>query len=75
MIGLLLDFLPHAIGLLALVGGFFGLRMKWKRDGARDERVKQKDADNERASEIRNRVDRAGLPDELRKYDDAGWRD
>lgn len=75
MMSLLLEFLPHALGLLALVGGFFGLRMKWKRDGARNERAKQKEADDARASEIRHRVDRARTPDELRKHDDAGWRD
>jgi len=43
---------------------------KGRSDANRDARLE----DYENAEDIRRRVDR-DLPDKLREYDDAGWRD
>ena len=45
-----------------------------KRKGRKEERRKAKEADNENAAEIRDRVER-DLPDRVRDFDDAGFRD
>ena len=58
--------------LLAIVT--FGASQR--RKGAQKERQKAKEADHERAEEIRDSVSRArNDPDSLRKYEDAGYRD
>ena len=46
-----------------------------KREGRKQAESKAKEADNDRANEIRNDVERGLAFDELHKHDDAGWRD
>ena len=45
-----------------------------KREGRKEAEQKAKEADYENAADIRDRA-RAVTPEQLRKYDDAGFRD
>ena len=46
-----------------------------KREGFKQAESKLKEADNDRANEIRNRVERGLDGDKLHEHDNAGWRD
>ena len=62
------------IGAGVAVLGFLGIIMAARRDAARDAITQAELDDHENAAHIRDRTER-NLADELRKHDDAGWRD
>ena len=62
------------IGAGVAVLGFLGIIMAARRDAARDALAQAELDDHENAADIRANVER-NLADELRKHDDAGWRD
>ncbi|MEL7090266.1 MAG: hypothetical protein AAFN94_00890 [Pseudomonadota bacterium] len=59
-----------------IAGGAVGLAMVLisRRSGAKRFEAKAKEADHERAAEIRDRVER-DLPERVHEYDDRGYRD
>jgi len=59
------------LAVVAIVGVF----LYGDRKGRSNVKSKLKEADNERADKIRERVLSASDPDRLHEYDDAGWRD
>ena len=59
--------------LLAVLGVLTFGQVK-KREGRKEAEADAKDFDYEMADDIRDNV-RNNLDDELRKHDDAGWRD
>jgi hypothetical protein len=75
---LLAELLPWAIGIFATLGAIFGISWSKERTGRKQGRqetyIEAKARDHEKASEIRDRVER-DLPDRVREYDDAGYRD
>jgi hypothetical protein len=75
MLGALLpDLWPWLLGALTVVGGLFGFGRVQKAKGKAEVIHKAKERDHEKASDIRDRVER-DLPDRVRRYDDAGYRD
>ena len=62
------------IGAGVAVLGFLGIIMAARRDAAKDALTQAELDDHENAAHIRDRTER-NLADELRKHDDAGWRD
>ena len=62
------------LGAGAAVLAFLGIIMAARRDAAKDAITQVELDDHENAADIRARTDR-NLADELRKHDDAGWRD
>lgn len=52
--------------------GVYGARQRFK--GREAERNSAEERDHDKADDIRDRVER-DLPDRLRRYDDAGYRD
>lgn len=67
------DFAVILGGLVALVLGVLGYGEVSKRRGRKEAEDDAKQADTERALDIRRRADRAD--ERLRQYDDAGFRD
>lgn len=68
------DLWPVLLTLLAAGAGVLGWGARQKSKGRSEERQNAMEADNAKADHIRNSVER-DLPDRLRDYDDAGWRD
>jgi len=62
------------IGAWVAVLAFLGIIMAARRDATRDAITQAELDDHENAADIRARTER-NLADELRKHDDAGWRD
>ena len=62
------------IGAGVAVLGFVGIIMAQRRDAAKDALTQAELDDHENAADIRARTEH-NLADELRKHDDAGWRD
>ena len=62
------------LGAAAAVLAFLGIIMAARIDATRDAITQAELDDHENAADIRDRTDR-NLADELRKHDDAGWRD
>ena len=62
------------LGAGVAVLGFLGIIMAARRDAAKDALTQAENYDHENAADIRANVER-NLADELRKHDDAGWRD
>ena len=62
------------IGAWVAVLAFLGIIMAARRDAAKDAITQAELDDHENAADIRARTER-NLADELRKHDDAGWRD
>ena len=62
------------IGAGVAVLAFLGIIAAARRDAAQDARTEAESDDHENAADIRARTER-NLADELRKHDDAGWRD
>ena len=74
IISLLSEIWPILAGLgalLALLVGYGAQRDKKTRERAKNE---AEEIDNAKANDMRNRVER-DLPDRVRKFDDAGYRD
>lgn len=65
-------------GYLIAAGAVFAVLFSWasskKTEGQREERAEAKERDDEKAAEIRDRVER-DLDDRLREFDQSGWRD
>jgi hypothetical protein len=61
-------------GAGALLAALVAFGASERRKGREAERFKATEADHERAEDIRDTVER-NLADELRKHDDAGYRD
>ena len=76
MIRLLLASKPvrWLVGAVALLGAGLAAIGLIRRDAARDALTQAENDDHENAADIRDRVER-DLAGELRKHDDAGWRD
>lgn len=75
MADLIGQFVPWALGALALLAGYFVNNKVQQRKGHKKAEDEAKDADNDRANEIRDRVN-AGPDERMREaHDDAGWRD
>ena len=62
------------LGAGVAVLGFLGIVAAARRDAAKDALTQAELDDHENAADIRARTER-NLADELRKHDDAGWRD
>ena len=62
------------IGAVVTVLAFLGIIAAARRDAAQDALTQAESDDHENAADIRARTER-NLADELRKHDDAGWRD
>jgi len=62
------------LGAWVAVIAFLGIIMAARRDATRDAITQAELDDHENAADIRARTER-NLADELRKHDDAGWRD
>ena len=62
------------LGAGVAVLAFLGIVAAARRDAAKDAITQAELDDHENAADIRARTDR-NLADELRKHDDAGWRD
>ena len=62
------------MGAGVAVLAFLGIITAARRDATRDAITQSELDDHENAANIRARTDR-NLADELRKHDDAGWRD
>ena len=71
---LLGGFLPHIVGGVVLIAGFFLNNKHQRNKGKKQERQKAKEADHANAKAIRDRVG-DNLADKLRDFDDAGFRD
>lgn len=71
---LIAQVLPWIVTVLGGIAAalFYGRRERQK--GRVEERQKAKEEDHDKASAIRDRVDR-DLPDRVREYDGAGYRD
>ena len=61
-------------GLGALILAGLGLHLAGKRRGAEEERQEAKEKDEQRAEDLRDRVER-DFVDELQRHADSGWRD
>lgn len=61
-------------GVLACILALLGYGARQRSKGGADEKQRQAEADHETARSIRDRVER-DLPDRVRNYDDAGFRD
>ena len=62
------------LGAWVAVIAFLGIIMAARRDATRDAITQAELDDHENAADIRARTER-NFADELRKHDDAGWRD
>ena len=71
---LLSELLPWAIGILATLGALWGWGRSKKAEGRQETYIEAKARDHEKATAIRDTVER-DLPDRVREYDDAGYRD
>jgi len=71
---LLAKFAPYLIAAGTAIAALLGYGAVQRRKGRKQAEQQAKGADHERASEIRDRVER-DLPDRVRRYDDAGYRD
>lgn len=67
---LVLGNLTEVVGGLVMIAGLFGWGYKRKRDGVKEARQDAKDADFERATELRDRADE--VQDDIGLLDDAG---
>lgn len=65
---------PWLMAALAALGGLVAYALGQRAKGRSQERQQAEDRDNDRADQIRNRVERE-LPDRLREFDGAGYRD
>lgn len=68
------DILGGVWQIIIVAGGALLAVFATYRAGGRNQRNKDKVKDHERADEIRKRAE-SDLPDRVREYDDAGYRD
>ena len=62
------------LGAVVAALAFLGIIAAARRGAAKDALTQAENDDHENAADIRARTER-NLADELRKHDDAGWRD
>jgi hypothetical protein len=74
MSALIADLLPYLIAIAGGIAALLGYGARQKAKGRSEARMKSKEADHEKAAEIRNRIE-SDLSDRLREFDDAGYRD
>lgn len=75
MIGALFsDLWPILLAIGAGIATILGYGARQRAKGRKQAETKAEEADDEHADDIRDRVER-GLPERVRKHDDAGWRD
>ncbi|MGR3599204.1 MAG: hypothetical protein ACU0FH_02190 [Heliomarina sp.] len=72
--GLIAQVLPWILTILGGIAAALVYGRRERRKGRVEERQKAKEQDHEKATAIRDRVDR-DLPDRVREYDGAGYRD
>jgi len=80
MTGILADILtsPLLQGIIATLATVLGVVLfgkHQKKKGAEDARTQDKEADHERAAQIRDRIERARNNGGVHEFDDSGYRD
>ena len=65
---------PWLLAALAGIAALLGYGARQKARGRHEEKQEATEADHDHAEDIRRRVER-DLPDRVREYDGAGWRD
>ncbi len=71
---LIAQFLPWIVTVLGGIAAALVYGRRERQKGRNEARQKAREQDHEQASAIRDRVDR-DLPDRVREYDGAGYRD